>query len=155
MRVQSACYTSEIFRSTDCDCHQQLHASLEEIHKKGGLVIYMLADGRGAGLLTKVRGLALGETEGLDTFDAYVRLGAPVDPRDYGRVVEVLKALKINSIQLLTNNPRKIDAILEAGIIVERVSLEIAPTEASRPYLDTKRLKFGHLLDPRHFGQLS
>ena len=152
VRVQSACYTSEIFRSTDCDCHEQLHASLGLIHEQGGLLVYMLADGRGAGLLTKVRGLALGESEGLDTFDAYVRLGKPVDPRDYSRVIEVLHALKQSSIRLLTNNPRKVDPLKQAGIGVERVPIEIEPTDASRPYLDAKRIKFGHLLDAKFFS---
>jgi GTP cyclohydrolase II len=115
----------------------------------------MLADGRGAGLLTKVRGLALGETQGLDTYDAYVSLGKPVDPREYGRVIDILRYFELTAVQLLTNNPRKVEPLTEAGIVVDRLSMEIPPTDASRAYLDTKRVKFGHLLDPKFFQNLS
>lgn len=148
VRVQSACYTGEIFRSTDCDCHEQLDESMRLIHKSGGHFIYMLADGRGAGLLAKLRGLALGETEGLDTFDAYVRLGVPTDPRNYSQVLEVLDALDIRRARLLTNNPRKASALSEHGIEVDAVPLRIAPTADSVAYLETKRRKFGHTLAP-------
>ena len=146
IRVQSACYTGEIFRSTDCDCHEQLDESLKSIHHDGGYFIYMLADGRGAGLLTKIRGLALGVTDGLDTFDAYERLGILPDPRNYDRVIQVARALGVQRGELLTNNPRKLDAFTSAGIELERVSLDIAPTPASIGYLQTKRAKFGHLI---------
>jgi hypothetical protein len=81
VRVQSACYTAEIFRSTHCDCHEQLDESLRRVHTEGGAVVYMLCDGRGAGLLTKVRGLALTASHGMDTADAYQHLGAELDPR--------------------------------------------------------------------------
>jgi GTP cyclohydrolase II len=147
VRVQSACYTAEIFRSTDCDCHEQLDTSLTLIHAVGGLLVYMICDGRGAGLLTKVRGLALGDTAGLDTFDAYQQLGVSPDPRNYERVAHVLRSLGATEVQLLTNNPRKIDGLEAAGISVSRVPLEIQPTEGSRAYLRTKQLKFGHLLN--------
>jgi GTP cyclohydrolase II len=147
VRVQSACYTAEIFRSTDCDCHEQLDESLKLIHSQGGLLVYMICDGRGAGLLTKVRGLALGDTADLDTFDAYERLGVAPDPRNYDRVAEVLRSLGVTNMRLLTNNPRKTDGLASAGIGVTRVPLEIAPTEGSRRYLRTKQLKFGHLLN--------
>jgi GTP cyclohydrolase II len=147
VRVQSACYTAEIFRSVDCDCHEQLDLSLELVHGGGGLLVYMLCDGRGAGLLTKVRGLALGEAEGLDTHDAYVRLGVPPDPRDYGRVAAALTHLDVTSLNLLTNNPRKIAALQDAGFAVTHQPLQIEATEGSRPYLETKRAKMGHLLE--------
>lgn len=145
VRVQSACYTAEIFRSTDCDCHEQLHASLEQVFRNGGLVVYMICDGRGAGLLTKIRGLALGDRLGLDTHDAYMRLGVPVDPREYHRVAQVLKDLEVKHVQLLTNNPRKIDGLAAEGLAVERVPLEIPPTEDSMPYMRTKQHKMGHM----------
>nr|WP_256214395.1 GTP cyclohydrolase II [Arthrobacter sp. ov118] len=145
VRVQSACYTAEIFRSTDCDCHEQLHASLNKVFRDGGLVVYMICDGRGAGLLTKIRGLALGDRLGLDTHDAYLQLGVPVDPRDYYRVALVLKELGVQRVQLLTNNPRKVDGLAAEGLDVDRVPLEIPPTEDSRPYLHTKQQKMGHL----------
>lgn len=146
VRVQSACYTAEIFRSKDCDCHEQLHTSLTRIANEGGLLIYMLCDGRGAGLYQKVLGLELGRTEGLDTADAYERLGLEQDPRTYGRAVSVFRYFQINRVRLLTNNPRKLKAISDAGIDVIREPLEIPPTESSFPYLETKRTKMGHLL---------
>ncbi|WP_170970245.1 hypothetical protein [Nocardioides jishulii] len=147
VRVQSACYTAEIFRATDCDCHEQLHESLVRVHRDGGLVVYMICDGRGAGLLTKVRGLALGDTQNLDTWDAYEALGVEPDPRDYSRVAAVLKDRGLQSLRLLTNNPRKIVGLEEVGFDVEHVSLKIDATTSSLPYLITKQRKFGHLYD--------
>lgn len=147
VRVQSACYTAEIFRSLDCDCHEQLHRSLERLHSEGGLLVYMICDGRGAGLLIKVRGLALGHSEGLDTHDAYRSIGIAPDPRDYARVAKVVRHAGLQRIRLLTNNPRKVAGLTEAGIAVERVPLPIPPTPDSLPYLTTKRRKMGHLLD--------
>ncbi|MEZ5246308.1 MAG: GTP cyclohydrolase II RibA [Acidimicrobiales bacterium] len=146
VRVQSACYTAEIFRSTDCDCHGQLAASLRRVHAEGGLLVYMIADGRGAGLLTKVRGLSLGATEGLDTYDAYERLGVDSDPRDYSRVVEVLRYLCVTRLTLLTNNPRKVAGLESGGIAVQQEAILIEPTEDSLPYLLTKQEKMGHEL---------
>lgn len=146
VRVQSACYTAEIFRSTDCDCHEQLHTSMERVFRDGGVVVYMICDGRGAGLLTKIRGLALGDALGLDTHDAYMKLGVPVDPREYLRVALVLKDLGVQQMRLLTNNPRKIDGLVAEGLLVERLPLEISPTDDSRPYLHAKQRKMGHLL---------
>lgn len=147
VRVQSACYTAEIFRATDCDCHEQLHQSLARVHRDGGLVVYMICDGRGAGLLAKVRGLALGDTQNLDTWDAYQALGVEPDPRDYSRVAAVLKDRGLRSLRLLTNNPRKIAGLEEAGFDVEHVSLKIDATTESLSYLVTKQRKFGHLYD--------
>lgn len=150
VRVQSACYTAEIFRSTDCDCHEQLDRSLKLIADEGGVLIYMLCDGRGAGLLNKVRGLALGTSEGLDTHDAYLRLGISLDDRSYERAAYVLRVLNISQLSLLTNNPRKIKGLEDQGLDVIRAPLEIPATEQSRHYLRTKTLKMGHLM--RQFG---
>jgi len=146
-RVQSACYTAEIFRSLDCDCHEQLETSIKKIASEGGIVIYMLCDGRGAGLLNKVKGLELGRTKGLDTSDAYKFLEIPQDPRKYNRVADILVDLGIASIKLLTNNPRKIDGISSSGIRVIREPLEIEATKHSKPYLETKTKKMGHLMN--------
>ncbi len=146
VRVQSACYTAEIFRSLDCDCHAQLDRSLSRIAQEGGLLIYMLCDGRGAGLLQKVRGLALGHAHGLDTHDAYVSLEIPTDAREYDRAAQVLRHFGISTIRLLTNNPRKVTGLECHGIEVERSPLEISSTAQSRPYLQTKATKMGHLL---------
>lgn len=145
VRVQSACYTAEIFRSKDCDCHEQLETSLRQIALEGGLFIYMLADGRGAGLYQKVLGLELGRTHGLDTSDAYRELGLPQDPRTYERVVQVLKHFGVSAVRLLTNNPRKLEGLSTGGIEVVREPIEIPPTEHSRDYLLTKQIKMGHL----------
>lgn len=146
VRVQSACYTAEIFRSLDCDCHAQLSKSQQLISKEGGLLIYMLVDGRGAGLLNKIKGMELGFTHNLDTSEAYKFLGLKQDPREYDRVYEILSYFKINKIRLLTNNPRKIEKIKKIGINVTRMPLEIESTSESKPYLETKALKMGHLL---------
>jgi GTP cyclohydrolase II len=109
----------------------------------------MLCDGRGAGLLTKVRSLALGAA-GLDTADAYEHLGVDLDPRRYERVAHCLKSLGFNEIRLLTNNPRKIEGLRHYGIAVLREPLLIPPTADSMAYLRTKQLKMGHLLDLPH-----
>jgi GTP cyclohydrolase II len=146
IRVQSACYTAEIFRSLDCDCHEQLERSLQLIRSAGGIFIYMICDGRGAGLLNKVKGLELGRTERLDTSDAYSRLNLDQDPREYSRVAKVLQYFSISSVRLLTNNPRKLAGLAQLGFDVKREPIEIPATDASRPYLLTKRDKMGHLL---------
>jgi GTP cyclohydrolase II len=150
-RVQSACYTAEIFRSLDCDCHEQLEESLRMIQAEGGILIYMLCDGRGAGLLNKVRGLELGRTMNLDTSDAYKHLKIPQDPRTYERVSVILNDLNISSIRLLTNNPRKVEGISLGGITVTMQPLEIPATKNSQSYLLTKTRKMGHLM--KQFGQ--
>lgn len=145
-RVQSACYTAEIFQSLDCDCHEQLHSSLAKIQEQGGALIYVLCDGRGAGLFTKTLGLELGRAEGLDTSEAYARLGVPQDPREYSRAAHVLSYLGIAHVRLLTNNPRKVEGLKAHGIQVDRVPLEIPATRDSAPYLETKAKKMGHML---------
>jgi GTP cyclohydrolase II len=146
VRVQSACYTAEIFRSTDCDCHAQLDISLRRVAAEGGAVIYMLCDGRGAGLLSKVRGLALGHQQGLDTFDAYEAMGIPEDAREYHRAAVVLRRIGLTSLRLMTNNPRKLNGLIREGLDVQREPLEVLSTSGSRPYLSTKAQKMGHLL---------
>jgi len=150
VRIQSACYTGEIFESLDCDCHWQLETSLAAIQKEGGVFIYMLKDGRGAGLLTKIRGLGLSHKSGIDTADAYRQLGIPSDPRDYEQAVYVLNHLGVLSLRLLTNNPRKVDWLVNSGFDVERVRLESQPTDHNRDYLRAKAIKLGHLM--RTFG---
>lgn len=146
VRVQSACYTAEIFRSLDCDCHEQLSLSLKLIQKHGGLLIYMLCDGRGAGLYNKITGLELGRKHGLDTADAYIHLGLEVDPREYSRVVKILQYFRYKKIKLLTNNPRKIEALRKNKIEIFHEPLEINATNYSKNYLKTKAKKMGHML---------
>lgn len=146
VRVQSACYTAEIFRSLDCDCHAQLSESQKRIAVEGGYLIYMLCDGRGAGLLNKVKGMQLGLTHGLDTSDAYRHLGVDQDPREYVRAVQILEKFSVTEIRLLTNNPRKVAGINSKQISVNREPLEIKSTPHSAPYLETKAHKMGHML---------
>jgi GTP cyclohydrolase II len=131
VRIQSACYTGEIFESFDCDCHWQLD-------------IYMLRDGRAAGLLTKIRGMALSDDRGIDTADAYQELGVPADPRHYDQAAYVVRYFGVVSLRLLTNNPRKVDGLVAEGLRVERIGLESEPTDYNRDYLRSKALKLGH-----------
>lgn len=149
VRVQSACYTAEIFRSTDCDCHEQLDESLKQIFLSGGLLIYMLCDGRGAGLLPKVRALKMWEEKKIDTYDAYVSMNLDVDPRTYGNLSSVFSHFEITKVRLLTNNPRKVSELEKLGLSVERVGIEVACHSDASPYLETKRVKFGHFLTPK------
>ncbi|MFQ3252306.1 MAG: GTP cyclohydrolase II [Loktanella salsilacus] len=148
VRVQSACYTGEIFESTDCDCHWQLETGLHRIQKEGGIFIYMLCDGRGAGLLTKIRGMNITAMEGLDTAEAYERLGSPLDPREYERAAFVLKHFGVASCRLLTNNPRKIAGLKECDIDVIREEHMSDPTPQNESYLRSKAKKLGHMMKP-------
>ena len=146
IRIQSACYTGEIFESLDCDCHWQLETSLEAISQEGGVFIYMLKDGRGAGLFEKVRGMKLSHDKKIDTADAYQELGIPLDPRTYEYAVFILKHFGYLSVRLLTNNPRKISGLTDAGLKVERVPLESEPTAYNSHYLKAKAMKLGHFM---------
>jgi GTP cyclohydrolase II len=150
VRIQSACYTGEIFQSVDCDCHWQLETSLTMIRDEGGIFIYMLKDGRGAGLLAKVRGMRLSANENIDTADAYKRMGVPLDPRNYEQAAYALKHLGVTSIRLLTNNPRKVTGLTDRGIEVVRVRLESEATDQNRSYLRSKAVKLEHMM--RAFG---
>lgn len=145
VRVQSACFTAEIFRSKDCDCHEQLEASMRRINEEGGIFIYLLKDGRGAGIFKKIQGLKLGELYGLNTAEAYDQLELNRDPRRYSHLETVVKYFNLTEINLLTNNPRKIQALEELGVKVNRVPLEIEPTQYSKPYLLTKKKELGHM----------
>ncbi len=148
VRVQSACYTGEIFESTDCDCHWQLEIGLHRIQKEGGIFIYMLCDGRGAGLLTKIKGMNITATEGLDTAEAYKKLGSPLDPREYQRAAFVLNHFSVTSCRLLTNNPRKVTGLRELGINVTREEHMSDPTPLNEAYLRSKAQKLGHMMKP-------
>ncbi|HEY5796020.1 MAG TPA: GTP cyclohydrolase II [Bosea sp. (in: a-proteobacteria)] len=150
VRVQSACYTGEIFESTDCDCHWQLETGLHRIQEEGGIFIYMLCDGRGAGLLTKIKGMNITATEGLDTAEAYKKLGSPLDPREYERAAFVLKHFGVTSCRLLTNNPRKVVGLEQYGIDVTREEHMSEPTALNEPYLRSKAEKLGHMM--KRFG---
>ena len=145
LRIQSACFTSEIFKSKDCDCHEQLEKSLETINSNGGLLIYLLQDGRGAGIFQKIKGMRLTQDEGINTAQAYDKLKIERDPRDYKKVINVLNYFEIKKVNLLTNNPRKVNGLTENGIEVNRIPLEIKPTSDSVEYLKSKKSELGHL----------
>jgi 3,4-dihydroxy 2-butanone 4-phosphate synthase / GTP cyclohydrolase II len=147
VRVHSQCLTGDIFGSERCDCGVQLQQALEKIHLEGsGVLLYLLQEGRGIGLLNKLKAYELQE-QGHDTVEANEKLGFRPDQRDYGVGAQILRDLGVRKMRLMTNNPSKYIALSGYGLeIVERVPLEIPPTETSRDYLRTKRDKLGHLL---------
>jgi 3,4-dihydroxy 2-butanone 4-phosphate synthase / GTP cyclohydrolase II len=147
VRVHSQCLTGDIFGSERCDCGPQLHQALERIHEEGrGVVLYLLQEGRGIGLFNKLRAYELQE-QGHDTVEANEKLGFRPDLRDYGIGAQILRSLGVRKMRLMTNNPSKYVGLAGYGLeIVERVPLEVPPTEATREYLRTKRDKLGHLL---------
>lgn len=146
VRIHSQCTTGDVFHSLRCDCHDQLHLALATIATDGtGILLYEHQEGRGIGLMEKLRTYEL-QDQGLDTIDANLHLGHPVDSRDYALAVEVLRFLKIRSLRLMTNNPEKIAAVRAADIeILQRVSADVAATSHSARYLATKRDRLGHL----------
>jgi GTP cyclohydrolase II len=147
VRVHSECLTGEVFESLRCDCDQQLGAALDYFEaEERGLLIYLRQEGRGIGLFNKIEAYAL-QDDGLDTIEANRSLGLSDDARSYQIAVHILNALKVRSIRLLTNNPSKIDALLDSGIeISSRVPLHTAPNRHNSAYLETKKLKMAHLL---------
>lgn len=153
-RVHSECLTGDAFGSTHCECGDQLSAALAAIVREGrGVLIYLQGhEGRGIGLLAKLRAMKL-QSEGLDTVEANLALGLPVDARDYAVAAEILHDLGVQSVRLLSNNPRKLEALLRHGItIAEQVPLLMPPGEENIRYLRTKRERLGHHLP--HLDQL-
>jgi 3,4-dihydroxy 2-butanone 4-phosphate synthase / GTP cyclohydrolase II len=148
VRVHSECMTGDVFGSLHCDCGQQLAESLSRIGKEGGVVIYLRQEGRGIGLFEKIKSYRL-QAQGIDTFEANVRLGHHPDSRSYGKIKTILDDLQIDHVRLLTNNPCKIAELARAGVQVERVPLISKPNRHNRAYLKTKREKFFHLLGGR------
>jgi 3,4-dihydroxy 2-butanone 4-phosphate synthase / GTP cyclohydrolase II len=148
VRVHSSCLTGDIFQSGRCDCGDQLSAALEMIAKEGkGVLLYLLQEGRGIGLVNKLKAYELQE-QGDDTIEANQKLGFAPDIRDYGTGSQILRDLGVRKIRLMTNNPAKYVAIEGFGLeIVERIPLEIAPSSTTRRYLETKKQKLGHMLE--------
>jgi len=150
VRIHSQCLTGDVFGSMKCDCGPQLHRTLEMIEEEGrGAIVYQQQEGRGIGILNKIRAYAL-QDEGADTVEANVRLDLPVDSRDYRQCAEVLFDLGLCKVKVISNNPGKLKALEEAGLeIVERVSIEVESSEPAARYLRTKKEKMGHLLELR------
>ena len=146
MRIHSQCLTGDVFHSLRCDCRQQLELSLSMIGKEGvGILIYELQEGRGIGLMAKLQAYEL-QDAGLDTVEANERLGFKADHREFTLPAEILKALGVTQVRLLSNNPDKVDALKRAGVrVVERVPCEVTPSPHAEDYLRTKKEKLGHL----------
>jgi 3,4-dihydroxy 2-butanone 4-phosphate synthase/GTP cyclohydrolase II len=149
VRVHSECLTGDVFDSQRCDCGSQLHQAMEQVKEAGkGVVLYMRQEGRGIGLLAKLRAYQLQQTEGLDTVEANKRLGFGPDLRHYGIGAQILFDLGVRQIRLLTNNPKKTVGLHGYGLrIVERVPIVVPANQNNLHYLKTKRDKMGHLLD--------
>lgn len=153
VRVHSECLTGDVFNSLRCDCGDQLHKAMQMIEEEGmGVLLYMRQEGRGIGLINKLKAYKLQE-KGLDTVDANVVLGFPPDLRDYGIGAQILADLGLSTIRLITNNPRKIVGLEGYGLkVVERVPIEVEPNAYNEGYLKAKAEKLGHLICLRYKG---
>jgi GTP cyclohydrolase II len=147
VRVHSQCLTGDVFHSLRCDCRQQLELALDTISAHGsGIIIYEAQEGRGIGLMAKLRAYEL-QDQGLDTIQANEELGYRADHRDFSLPAEVLQQLGINAVRLITNNPEKVAAMESHGIrVTERISAEVAAELTSERYLEVKRDRMGHLI---------
>src|SRR5205085_3638908 len=147
VRIHSQCLTGDVFGSLRCDCRQQLEMALSLIAAAGtGVLVYEQQEGRGIGLMAKLQAYEL-QDSGLDTVEANERLGFKADHREFALPAEILKALNIKQVRLLSNNPDKVSALERAGIrVTERVPCEVEPNSHAEEYLKTKKEKMGHLL---------
>lgn len=147
VRVHSSCVTGDIFGSCRCDCGEQLHQAMQMIEEEGkGVIVYMNQEGRGIGLINKLKAYQLQE-KGMDTVDANIELGFRSDQRDYGIGAQILRDLNVSKMRLLTNNPKKRTGLISYDLeIVENISIEVSPNEHNSEYLKTKKEKMGHTL---------
>lgn len=147
VRLHSECLTGDVFGSKRCDCREQLHRALKELEEKGeGVLIYLRQEGRGIGIINKLKAYSL-QDEGLDTVEANHKLGFEDDLRDYAVAAQIIKDLGIKSVSLKTNNPKKIEGLLKYGVnVVNRENIEIIANELDKKYLKTKKEKMGHML---------
>jgi len=147
VRVHSSCLTGDIFGSCRCDCGEQLHKAMQLIEAEGkGVIVYMNQEGRGIGLLNKLKAYKLQE-QGYDTVEANLKLGFNMDERDYGVGAQILRDLGVKKMRLISNNPKKRTGLIGYGLeIVDNVPLQIEPNPHNAKYLDTKKIKMGHAL---------
>ncbi|WKN31917.1 GTP cyclohydrolase II [Porifericola rhodea] len=147
VRIHSECMTGDVFGSLRCDCGEQLDQSMKMTGKDGGVVIYLRQEGRGIGLINKMKAYNL-QDKGLNTAEANVHLGFEIDERDYSIAIDILRDLEVSSVLLMTNNPDKLESLKESGVeVLGRVPIEIKPHEENLDYLQTKQNLMGHLLD--------
>jgi len=149
VRVHSECMTGDIFGSYRCDCQDQLHSAMKMMDDNGcGVILYLRQEGRGIGLVNKLKAYDLQQTRGFDTVEANKKLGFKDDLRDYGIGAQILVDLGVRKMRLLTNNPKKMIGLEGYGLsVVEQISIEVEPNEFNRGYLECKKLKMGHLLE--------
>jgi GTP cyclohydrolase II len=146
VRIHSECMTGDVFSSVKCECGEQLNYALDYISTHGGIVVYLRQEGRGIGLVNKIKAYAL-QDEGFDTIEANHQLGFASDQREYSVAVDILDVLEVGHVKLLTNNPDKISALENHGVkVIDRLSIEIDPNEESKSYLKVKKDQMGHLL---------
>lgn len=147
VRFHSECITGEVFHSKKCECGPQLDYALDYMHKNGGVVVYLRQEGRNIGIINKLRAYELQE-KGRDTVEANLDLGLPADGRDFNVAMEILKQIGVYKINLLTNNPLKIEAVENSDItLVKRIPLQIKSNKENEGYLSIKKDYFGHLLE--------
>jgi GTP cyclohydrolase II len=147
VRIHSECMTGDVFHSHRCDCGEQLDYAMREAAKTGGIVVYLRQEGRGIGLINKLKAYRL-QDKGLNTLEANLHLGFAADARTYEDAATILKDLKVESVALMTNNPLKINALQDLGIVVsERLPILIEPKTENAAYLKTKQKEMGHLLE--------
>ncbi len=147
LRIHSECLTGDVFGSLKCDCGEQLDASMAYIKKEQvGLIIYMRQEGRGIGLFNKIEAYAL-QDKGMDTIEANQHLGFDIDLRTYELAVDAITYLGIGSVKLLTNNPEKLEALINGNIkVTEKIKLDVQPNPYNESYLETKKIKLNHSL---------
>ena len=147
VRIHSECITGEVFHSKKCECGEQLDAAMKFMQENGGIILYLRQEGRNIGIINKLKAYALQE-KGLDTVQANLQLGLPADDHDFSVAIDMLEQIGVKSVNLMTNNPEKIQFIKNSNIAYNsRIPLQIKSNDASASYLKTKKDYFGHLLD--------